>query len=91
MMKYVLISYCNGNIIVTIFVQMVFSENTPATDEAPKLEEKRKIIQLHVIGNSFTEPVPKQTMIWLIGLQDVFSYHLPRMPRTYITQLLFDP
>lgn len=70
---------------------MVFSENTPATDEAPKMEEKRNIIQLHVIGNSLTEPVPKQTMMWLIGLQDVFSYHLPRMPRTYITQLLFDP
>ncbi|XP_074041632.1 gcn5 acetyltransferase isoform X1 [Leptinotarsa decemlineata] len=70
---------------------MVFSENAPATDEAPKLEEKRNIIQLHVVGNSLTEPVTKQTMLWLIGLQSVFSHQLPRMPIEYITQLLFDP
>ncbi|VEN51701.1 unnamed protein product [Callosobruchus maculatus] len=70
---------------------MVFSENAAATDEGPKLEEKRNIIQLHVIGNSLTKPVSKQTMLWLIGLQNVFSHQLPRMPREYITQLLFDP
>lgn len=70
---------------------MVFSENAPATDEAPKLEEKRNIIQLHVIGNTLTEPVSVQTMLWLIGLQNVFSRQLTQMPREYITQLLFDP
>lgn len=70
---------------------MVFSENAPATDEAPKIKEKNNIIQLHVIGNCLTEPVTKQTMLWLIGLQNVFSYQLPRMPIEYITRLLFDP
>lgn len=70
---------------------MVFSENAPATDEAPKLEERRNIIQLHVIGNNLTEPISKQTMLWLIGLQNVFSHQLPRMPIEYITRLLFDP
>ncbi|XP_072393674.1 histone acetyltransferase KAT2A-like [Diabrotica undecimpunctata] len=70
---------------------MVFSENAPATDEAPKLEEQRNIIQLHMVGNSLTTPVSKQTMLWLIGLQNVFSHQLPRMPIEYITQLLFDP
>ncbi|KAJ8932177.1 hypothetical protein NQ314_014864 [Rhamnusium bicolor] len=70
---------------------MVFSENAPPTDEAPKLEEKQNIIQLHVVANSLTEPVTKQTMLWLIGLQNVFSHQLPRMPIEYITQLLFDP
>ncbi|KAJ8950083.1 hypothetical protein NQ318_017808 [Aromia moschata] len=70
---------------------MVFSESAPPTDEAPKLEEKRNVIQLHVVGNSLTEPVTKQTMLWLIGLQNVFSHQLPRMPIEYITQLLFDP
>ncbi|XP_018562120.1 histone acetyltransferase KAT2A isoform X2 [Anoplophora glabripennis] len=70
---------------------MVFLENAPPTDETPKLEEKCNIIQLHVVGNSLTEPVTKQTMLWLIGLQNVFSHQLPRMPIEYITQLLFDP
>ncbi|KAK5647049.1 hypothetical protein RI129_005513 [Pyrocoelia pectoralis] len=70
---------------------VVFSENAPARDEAPKLEEKRKIIEFHVVGNSLTTPVTKQTMLWLIGLQNVFSHQLPRMPKEYISQLLFDP
>ncbi|RZB39129.1 histone acetyltransferase KAT2A [Asbolus verrucosus] len=70
---------------------LIFSENAPATDEAPKLEEKRKIIEMHVIGNSLTETVSKETMLWFIGLQNVFSHQLPRMPIEYITQLLFDP
>lgn len=71
--------------------EMVFSEKTAARDDAPKLEEKRKIIEFRVIGNSLTAPVSKQTMLWLIGLQNVFSHQLTKMPRTYITQLLFDP
>ncbi|XP_057653056.1 histone acetyltransferase KAT2A isoform X2 [Diorhabda carinulata] len=70
---------------------MVFSEDASATDEIPKLEEQQNIIQLHVVGNSLTKPVAKQTMLWLIGLQNVFSHQLPRMPIEYITQLLFDP
>jgi histone acetyltransferase len=70
---------------------LIFSENAPATDEAPKLEEKRKVIEMHVIGNSLTETVSKETMLWFIGLQNVFSHQLPRMPIEYITQLLFDP
>lgn len=36
-------------------------------DEAAKLEEQRKLIEFHVIGNSLTGPVDKQTMLWLIG------------------------
>ncbi|CAH0558007.1 unnamed protein product [Brassicogethes aeneus] len=71
--------------------KMVFSEHSDATDEAPKLEEKLKVIEMHVVGNSLTEPITKQTMLWLIGLQNVFSRQLPRMPVEYITQLLFDP
>lgn len=70
---------------------MVFSENTPATDETAKMEEKQNIIQLHVIGNSVTQSMSKQIMIWLIGLQTIFSYNLPRVPKNYLTQLLFDP
>ncbi|KAL1501403.1 hypothetical protein ABEB36_006727 [Hypothenemus hampei] len=70
---------------------MVFSETATATDDAPKLEEKNGTIQLHLIGNSLTRPVSKQVMLWLIGLKNVFSHQLPRMPAEYITLLLFDP
>lgn len=69
----------------------MFAENAAPTDETPKMEEMRKVIEMHVIGNSLTEPVTKNTMLWLIGLQNVFSRQLPRMPVEYITQLLFDP
>ncbi|XP_017768696.1 PREDICTED: histone acetyltransferase KAT2B-like [Nicrophorus vespilloides] len=70
---------------------MVFAEEALARDEAAKLEEKKKIIEFHVVGNSLTEPVTKQTMLWLIGLQNVISHQLPKMPKEYITQFLFDP
>ncbi|XP_052749924.1 histone acetyltransferase KAT2A isoform X1 [Galleria mellonella] len=60
-------------------------------DEAAKSEEQRKLIEFHVIGNSLTGPVNKQTMLWLIGLHNVFSHQLPEMTKEYISQLVFDP
>lgn len=44
-------------------------------DEAAKLEEQRKLIEFHVIGNSLTGPVNKQTMLWLIGKIIKFKLH----------------
>lgn len=70
--------------------QAVLPEHAPR-DEAAKLEEKRNAIEFHCISNSLTEKVPKQTMLWLIALQNVFSHQLPRMPKEYITRLVFDP
>ncbi|XP_037804933.1 histone acetyltransferase KAT2A-like isoform X1 [Penaeus monodon] len=70
--------------------EVLFSENA-ARDEAAKLEERKGNIEFHVIGNSLTQKVSKQTMLWLIGLQNVFSHQLPRMPKDYITRLVFDP
>ena len=49
------------------------------------------MIEFHCIANSLTDKVPKQTMLWLIALQNVFSHQLPRMPKEYITRLVFDP
>lgn len=69
--------------------QIVFPENTPR-DQRPISEEARKIIEFHIVGNSLTQAVSKQTMLWLIGLLKVFSKQLPRMPINYISQLLFD-
>lgn len=69
--------------------EVLFSENS-ARDEAAKLEEKKGGISFHVVGNSLTQKVSKKTMLWLIGLQNVFSHQLPRMPKEYITRLVFD-
>lgn len=68
----------------------IFPPNAPR-DETPKYEESRKIIEFHIVGNSLTEPVSKQTMLWLIGVHNVFSHQLTRMPREYLSQLVFDP
>ena len=47
-------------------------------DEAAKVEERKGLIEFHCIANSLTERVPKQTMLWLIALQNVISHQLPR-------------
>ena len=70
--------------------QAMFPEHAPR-DEAAKIEERKGVIEFHCIGNSLTDKVPKQTMLWLIALQNVFSHQLPRMPKEYITRLVFDP
>lgn len=64
-----------------------------ARDEAARQEERRGIIEFHVIANSVEQnnPPSRQTLIWLVELQNVFSHQLPRMPREYITRLVFDP
>lgn len=61
-----------------------------ARDEAAKAEEMRNEISFHIIGNSLVKQVSKQSMMWLLGLQNVFAHQLPGMPKEYITQLVFD-
>ncbi|KAJ9586226.1 hypothetical protein L9F63_020135, partial [Diploptera punctata] len=70
--------------------EAVFPENAPR-DETAKQEQLGGIISFHVVGNSLTSAVSQQTMLWLIGLQNVFSHQLPRMPKEYISRLVFDP
>uniref|UniRef100_A0A4W3JTF6 histone acetyltransferase n=1 Tax=Callorhinchus milii TaxID=7868 RepID=A0A4W3JTF6_CALMI len=62
-----------------------------ARDEAARLEERRGVIEFHVVGNSLNQKPNKKMMMWLVGLQNVFSHQLPRMPKEYITRLVFDP
>ena len=40
----------------------------------------------HAMTCLYSDQVPKQTMLWLIALQNVFSHQLPRMPKEYITR-----
>jgi len=67
----------------------LFLENC-ARDEAAKGEERAGGIGFAVVGNCLGNRVGKRTMLWLIGLQNVFSHQLPRMPKEYITRLVFD-
>ncbi|KAH3876567.1 histone acetyltransferase KAT2B-like [Dreissena polymorpha] len=60
-------------------------------DEGARNEEKKGVIEFHVIGNSLSRKPTRQLLIWLIGMQNVFSHQLPRMPKEYITRLVFDP
>uniref|UniRef100_A0A8B9J5G6 histone acetyltransferase n=1 Tax=Astyanax mexicanus TaxID=7994 RepID=A0A8B9J5G6_ASTMX len=62
-----------------------------ARDEAARIEERRGVIEFHVIGNSLNQKPNKKILMWLVGLQNVFSHQLPRMPKEYITRLVFDP
>uniref|UniRef100_F6RUG3 Histone acetyltransferase n=1 Tax=Ornithorhynchus anatinus TaxID=9258 RepID=F6RUG3_ORNAN len=62
-----------------------------ARDETARLEERRGIIEFHVIGNSLAPKASRRLLLWLVGLQNVFSHQLPRMPKEYIARLVFDP
>lgn len=62
-----------------------------ARDEAARTEEMKGIIEFHIVANSISKPISKQCALWLIGLQNVFSHQLPRMPKEYIARLVFDP
>ena len=60
-------------------------------DDAAKKEESEGIIEFHMISNTLEKVPPDNVLNWLIQLQTVFSHQLPRMPKEYITRLVFDP
>ncbi|CAG0915004.1 unnamed protein product [Notodromas monacha] len=63
-----------------------------ARDEGAKAEEARGLISFHMLGNAIkSRCVTPLEMEWLVGLQNVFSHQLPKMPKEYITRLLMDP
>lgn len=70
--------------------QSVFTAHS-ARDEGARREEKRGLIEFVVVNNSLNRRPKDQELIWLIGLQNVFSHQLPRMPKVYISRLVFDP
>lgn len=79
---------------VLVFLSVLQSSLFPshaARDESARVEEDKGIIQFHVINNSLSQKLSTQICVWLVGLQGVFSHQLPRMPKEYITRLVFDP
>lgn len=74
-----------------VFQGGLYANAHSARDEHARCEERRGVIEFHVVGNSIRRTPSKQTLMWLVGLQNVFSYQLPRMPKEYISRLVFDP
>ena len=66
----------------------VVTVNIVCRDESAKIEEKKGLIEFHCVANSLTEKVPKQTMLWLIALQNVFSHQLPRFGVRVIVRVI---
>uniref|UniRef100_A0A914C6K3 Histone acetyltransferase n=1 Tax=Acrobeloides nanus TaxID=290746 RepID=A0A914C6K3_9BILA len=56
-----------------------------------KLEEGEGIIEFHVISNVLDIEQSKEKKAWLLQLQTLFGTQLPKMPKEYITRLVFDP
>uniref|UniRef100_A0A0R3RVB4 histone acetyltransferase n=1 Tax=Elaeophora elaphi TaxID=1147741 RepID=A0A0R3RVB4_9BILA len=61
-----------------------------ARSEVSRLEECNGVISFHVISNNFDADRSRQKLTWLLQLQCLFSTQLPRMPKEYITRLVFD-
>ena len=64
--------------------------NANGRDEPARIEEQKGIIEFRVIQNKFDEN-DEETLIWLVEMKNVFSHQLPKMPKTYVSRLVFDP
>lgn len=74
-----------------MYMQTGFFNDQVSRDHNPKEEERKGIIQFQILHNSLQNKPPPQNQLWMLGLKTVFSHQLPRMPREYITRLVFDP
>ncbi|ODN01457.1 Histone acetyltransferase KAT2A [Orchesella cincta] len=57
--------------------------------EATGMEES-KGISSYVILNSMSRRISKETKRWLIDLENIYSRQLPKIPKKYISNLVFD-
>uniref|UniRef100_A0A915E2G8 Histone acetyltransferase n=1 Tax=Ditylenchus dipsaci TaxID=166011 RepID=A0A915E2G8_9BILA len=53
-------------------------------------EEQQGIISFHVISNNLEYDQPEEKMVWLVQLQRIFGVQLPKMPKEYVTRIVFD-
>jgi len=71
--------------------QTGFFNDQVSRDHTAKLEERKGVIWFEILHNSLKTTPSSDHLLWMLGLKSVFSYQLPRMPREYITRLVFDP
>ncbi|XP_035216134.1 histone acetyltransferase KAT2A-like isoform X2 [Stegodyphus dumicola] len=67
-----------------------FAVSTPR-DEGARIAERKGKIHVHIVGNSLSQEVSDQSLIWMVGLRNLISRNLPAMPKPYITRFVFDP
>lgn len=87
---FLIILYFRSTFYVFVVVKACLFNAHASRDETARNEQKRGLIQFHVIHNSLEE-TNDQVLIWLLMMKNVFSHQLPRMPREYISRLVFDP
>ena len=69
--------------------------STTTRDEKAKMDYLAGILSVHVVNNIATvskgdEKSSEETM-FLLAAQNIFTAQLPRMPRPYVSRLVFDP
>ena len=62
-----------------------------ARDHMAKEQERKGLLKVWVIQNDIITPPPDEHLIWLLQAKDVFAIQLPKMPKEYITRLVFCP
>jgi histone acetyltransferase len=70
---------------------LLIPDISTARDESARIEEQNKKIEFHIIGNSMNKRICRNDYLWLNAITNVISHQLPRMPKEYITRLVFDP
>ncbi|KAF8353644.1 pcaf-1, partial [Pristionchus pacificus] len=58
--------------------------------EAARNEEREGIIRFVNVKHDLDENTARENVVWLVQLQTLFSVQLPKMPKEYITRLVFD-
>ena len=53
--------------------------------------ERSGVLKLWVVRNNLETRPPDQHLMWLLEAKDVYSIQLPKMPKEYITRLVFCP
>ncbi|GMR60508.1 hypothetical protein PMAYCL1PPCAC_30703, partial [Pristionchus mayeri] len=61
-----------------------------ARGEVARNEEREGIIRFINVKHHVDEMTARENLVWLLQLQNLFSIQLPKMPKEYITRLVFD-
>ena len=62
-----------------------------ARDQMARDLERSGVLKMWVVRNNLETRPPDQHLMWLLEAKDVYSIQLPKMPKEYITRLVFCP
>ncbi|GMT06181.1 hypothetical protein PENTCL1PPCAC_28355 [Pristionchus entomophagus] len=61
-----------------------------ARGDVARNEEREGLIRFVNVKHDVDEMTARENLVWLLQLQNLFSIQLPKMPKEYITRLVFD-